>query len=353
MTQYPPLRVAVIGCGAIAHEHLPFIARTPLARVAALCDRSQAMALAAAETFELDVPLYRDVDTLLSIEQPDIVHVLTPPETHAPLVLRALAAGCHVICEKPMTGTARDTAMLLDASRKSGRYLFESRNLLFNDLVIALLGIVNEGTLGKVRECDILLGLDFLSGPFGDTGLQGPAVALGGGVVHDFLPHLVYLYQALTGTSSADTVLGELCNRSGNRRAVFDSCDVLLRSGSVRGRLRIAPDIEPAAFRISVRGSRASAEGDLYNPYLRVEGPPYTGKTYPIGQVRAGFALARAGANNLYQKIAQHGTMHGMPRMLSAIYAAVRDGTPPPMTPDEMLATALLVDQIVALGERE
>ena len=354
MTQKPPpLRVAVIGCGAIAYEHLPFIASSEVAQAIALCDRSRALAIAAAERFGLEAALYVDADDMFSRERPDIVHVLTPPESHPRLVRQALAGGSHVVCEKPMTGSAEETAALLAAAHAAGKRLYESRNLLFNDPVIALLAAVRGGDLGEVRECDILLGLDFLAGPFGDTNLSGPAVVLPGGAVHDFLPHLVYLYQAIAGNAVADAVVGEYSNRSGNRRAVFNSCDVLLQSGRVRGRLRIACDVEPAAFRIAVRGTRGSAETDLYNPYLRIEGAPYTGKAYPLGQVRAGMALARAGAANLYRKISQHGTMHGMPRMLAAIYAAIREGAPEPMTPDEILATARLVDQIVALGDRK
>ncbi|MGX7953607.1 Gfo/Idh/MocA family protein [Tsuneonella sp. HG249] len=350
MTARRQLRAAVIGCGAIAYEHLPFVARSGAAHPVALCDRSRAMASAAAGMFELDVGIYTDAEAMLESERLDIVHVLTPPETHDRLVRRALEAGAHVVCEKPMTGTAKETAALLDAARAAGRLLFESRNLLFNDVVVELLKMARGGLLGEIRECDILLSLDFLAGPFGDTNLSGTGVALPGGAVHDFLPHLVYLFQALTGTTTAERVLGEYVNRSGNRRAVYDACDILLSSGAVRGRLRIAADVEPAAFRIALRGTRGSAEADLYNPYLRFEGPPFTGKTYPVGQVSAGLALARAGATNLYRKIAQHGTMHGMPRMLAAIYAAIQDGTPPPMTPHEILATARLTDQIVALG---
>ncbi len=167
--------------------------------------------------------------------------------------------------------------------------------------------------------------------------------------MHDFLPHLVYLFQALTGVGEADRVMGEYSNRSGNARAGYDFCDVLLRAGPVRGRLRVATDVEPSAFRVILRGTEGSVETDLYNPFLRFEGDPHTGKTYPLGQVRAGLALARSGLSNLRNKIGQHGTTHGLPRMLAAVYAAIREGRAPPITPEEMLATAKLTDQILAL----
>lgn len=345
----PPLRAAVIGCGAIAYEHLPFVARSDAAQAVALCDRSRAMADAAVRHFGLSVPLYTDAEAMLAAERPDIVHVLTPPQTHEALVRAALAVGAHVVCEKPMTGNAAETEGLLETARAAGRVLVESRNLLFNDPVLELLAMVRRGKLGEVRECEVLLTLDFLGGPFGDTNLAGPGVALPGGAVHDFLPHLVYLFQALTGMDDAERVMGEYANRSGNVRAGYDFCDVLLRAGPVRGRLRVATDVEPSAFRVILRGTKASVETDLYNPFVRFEGDPDTGKRYPFGQVRAGWSLMRSGLDNLRNKIGQHGTTHGLLRMLEAVYAAIRAGAAPPITPDEILATTRLTDQILAL----
>ena len=344
------LRCAIIGCGAIAYEHLPFATQSPAASLVALCDRSPAMAQAAAAHFQTRAPIHTDAARMLEEVRPDIVHVLTPPDSHDALVRLSLDANAHVICEKPMTGTATETAGLLEAARSAGKVLVETRNLLFNDPVIELLDLAISGRLGTVRECEILLSLDFLGGPFGDLNLAGAGVGLPGGAVHDFLPHLVYLYQALTGTRTAERVFGEYRNLSGNTRAAFDFCDVQIRSGQVRGRLRVATDVEPSAFRVILRGTQGTAETDLYNPYLRFEGAPDTGKRYPLGQVRAGMSLARSGLSNLANKIGQHGTTHGMPRMLESIYQSILTGTELPILPDEILATAELTDRIVALG---
>lgn len=347
-----PLRAAVIGCGPIAYEHLPFLADNAHAQLVAVCDRSAALAGAAAERFGAERS-FVDAEAMLADVGADVVHVLTPPDTHDAIVRQALAAGAHVICEKPMTGTERETAALLDAADAAGRALQESRNLLFNDPVIALQRLIAGGRLGRVVECEVLLSLDFLGGPFGDTNLSGPAVRLPGGAAHDFIPHLVYLFLMLSGAGEVNEVRGSLANRSGNPRAGFDFLDALVEAGAVRGRVRIATDTAPDAFRVIVRGTAASAEIDLYNPFLRIEGAPNTGKRAPFGQVAAGFGLIRAGVSGLRNKIMQHGTMHGMPRMLEAIYAALRQGSALPFTREEMLATARLTDRLVALGVPE
>lgn len=343
------LKAAVVGCGAIAYEHLPFIADSPLARLAAVCDTSPALAAAAGERFGAGA-VHTDFATLLADARPDIVHVLTPPHTHDAIVRQALAAGAHVICEKPMTGTQRETAALLDAAAQVGKVLVESRNLIFNDAVVALQGMIAAGKLGRVVECDVLLSLDFLAGPFGDRNLAGPAVVLPAGAIHDFMPHLGYLFLALTGIGDDYDVRGFLKNRTENPRAGFDHLDAVI-DGAARGRLRIATDAYPEAFRVVVRGTEGTAETDLYNPYLRFDAAPNVGKRAPFGQVANGRKLARAGWANLRNKIMQHGTMHGMPRMLEAIYRAILTGVNPPVTAAEMLATARLCDRLVALAD--
>jgi predicted dehydrogenase len=351
MNEPAPLRAAVIGCGAIAYDHLPFLAASPRVRLVAVCDRSAALSMAAAERFGAERS-FVDASLMLLETKPDLVHVLTPPHTHYGLVRQALAAGAHVICEKPMTGTERETAELLNFATAAGLVLQESRNLLFNDSIIALQSMIADGRLGQVVECDVFLSLDFLSGPFGDTNLSGPAVQLPGGAAQDFIPHLAYLFLTLAGVDQVDDVRGTLANRSGNPRVGFDYLDALLHGGNVRGRVRIATDAAPSAFRVVVRGTAASLETDLYNPFMLFEGPPNVGKRAPLGQIVSGIGLIRAGFSGLKKKIMQHGTMHGMPRMLYTIYTAVGQGAPPPFPPHEILASARLTDQLIALGEQ-
>lgn len=351
MSEPAPLRAAVIGCGAIAYDHLPFLAASPRVRLVAVCDRSAALSATAAERFESEGS-FVDASLMLSQAAPDVVHVLTPPHTHFSLVNQALAAGAHVICEKPMTGTERETAELLGRAAAAGVVLQESRNLLFNDSIITLQSMIASGRLGRVVECEVLLSLDFLAGPLGDTNLSGPAVQLPGGAAQDFIPHLAYLFLTLGGIEKVGEVRGTLANRSGNRRVGFDYLDALLYAGDVRGRVRIATDTAPSVFRVIVRGAAATAETDLYNPFMLVEGSPNVGKRAPLGQMASGMGLIRAGLSGLKKKIMQHGTMHGMPRMLDAIYTAIGEGGPPPFAPDEILASARLTDQLIALGER-
>jgi predicted dehydrogenase len=343
---------AVIGCGAIANEHLSFLAEAPDIRLAAVCDQSPATVAFAAGRFGASES-YTDVSAMLAEARPDVVHVLTPPASHYPLVIQCLDAGAHVICEKPMTPSADETVALVDHAQRRGLHLVESRNLLFNDGIIALDRLVADRTIGHVREVDVLLSLDLTQSVFGDLNLEGPGIALPGGAVHDFLPHLCYLFLHFAEDATEVGVQGSLDNLSGNPRVGSDHLDVLLMSGRTRGRLRIASDLKPEMFRVVVRGTDGHAEIDLYHPFLRVQRRTDSGKWAPLEQLRSGMRLSRAGMSNLKDKVLQKGTYHGMPRMLAAIYQSIADNKAPPVSAADIVSTARLVDRIVALGARK
>ena len=344
------LRAAVIGCGAIAHEHLGFLAKSPLVELVGVCDTSPIAASFTKDRFGAGAS-YTDASIMLNEVRPDVVHILTPPQTHASLIRMSLEAGAHVICEKPMTGRADETEALLAEARARGRMLVESRNLLFNDVTQAIDRLRQQGKLGLVREVDVLLSLDLTAGPFGDLNLDGPGVALPAGAVHDFLPHLAYLFLHFSeDPAEIENVAGFLENRSGNSRVGYDHLDALIETTNGRGRLRIASDLSPPAFRLIVRGTERSVETDFYNPFLRIEGGENVGKRAPLEQIGSGLGLARAGFRNFMDKVRQHGTYQGMPRMLDAVYRAIGSGGEPPIQESDVIATARLVDRIVKLA---
>ena len=105
------LRAAVIGCGTIAYEHLPYLSPSPLVELAATVDRSKAAASFVAKRFNA-AGFYTDHREMLAEAKPDVVHVLTPPHTHVAIVRDCLEAGAHVICEKPTAGTSTSPASI-------------------------------------------------------------------------------------------------------------------------------------------------------------------------------------------------------------------------------------------------
>src|SRR5712675_1773831 len=105
------LTSVLIGCGAIAREHLTALAELANVEVAAVCDLSVARAEAAAERFGI-AKWYSSHQQLLTEIQPDLVHITTPPSSHFSIAKSCLIAGINVLCEKPMTVDFSEFSML-------------------------------------------------------------------------------------------------------------------------------------------------------------------------------------------------------------------------------------------------
>jgi predicted dehydrogenase len=85
------MKVGIIGCGHIATMYIPYVLVQPDARIMGLADASEARARELAAHFGI-VDVYPTLRDLLDAERPDVVHILTPPQTHAALAMEAMEA---------------------------------------------------------------------------------------------------------------------------------------------------------------------------------------------------------------------------------------------------------------------
>jgi len=112
-----PIRIAIVGFGKIARDqHLPAIAATDGVTLAAIASRNASLA---------DIPHFTTIDDLLR-EGPaiDAVALCTPPQVRRVQALKALAAGKHVMLEKPPGATVSELDPLIALAAKNGRTLF-------------------------------------------------------------------------------------------------------------------------------------------------------------------------------------------------------------------------------------
>lgn len=132
-----PLAIAVVGTGAFGGLHARTLAALPEARLTALVNRTPEKASALAR--ELGVAaacgsLAEVIDRRLA----DAVVIATSTATHAPLALEALAAGLHVLVEKPVGATGAEVEALARAARTSGRVAMAGHICIFHSLVSPL-----------------------------------------------------------------------------------------------------------------------------------------------------------------------------------------------------------------------
>lgn len=141
--------VAVVGCGVgrshIRDGYAPFPDRW---RLAALCDLDAARLDATADEFGFESRT-QSFDDLLARSDIDVIDLATPPATHFDLARRALEAGKHVACEKPLVGSLADADRLLEIQRASGRYLLPIFQYRYGDGVQKAKRIIDAGLAGR------------------------------------------------------------------------------------------------------------------------------------------------------------------------------------------------------------
>jgi predicted dehydrogenase len=143
------LRAGIIGTGFIGPVHLEALKRLGV-QVNALCG-SRDSALALAKKWGVD-EVYGDYDYEAMYASPniDVVHITSPNKAHVEQSLAALAAGKHVVCEKPLGMTTADTARVVKAAAKSDRVFAVNYNCRFVPAVLQMRAMIARGDLGKI-----------------------------------------------------------------------------------------------------------------------------------------------------------------------------------------------------------
>ena len=149
MTRRADIGAAVIGSGFIGTVHIEALRRIGV-RVVGLLESSREFG--AARAAELGLPAsYGSLAELLADDAVQVVHVTSPNALHHSQVKEILAAGRHVICEKPLAMTSAESAELVALAASSGLVNAVNFNLRFYPLNQHVAGVVAEGGLGDVR----------------------------------------------------------------------------------------------------------------------------------------------------------------------------------------------------------
>lgn len=140
---------AVIGSGFIGTVHIEALRRIGV-QVHGLLGSSAARATERANAIGV-ARGYGSLDELLDDERVDVVHVTSPNNMHFPQVKQILAAGRHVVCEKPLAMDARESAELVSLANASGKVAAVNFNIRFYPLNQHLRAAVASGSIGDVR----------------------------------------------------------------------------------------------------------------------------------------------------------------------------------------------------------
>ena len=198
-----PVRAAIIGTGAVAHLHAQALALDPLAELVACSNRNAERREAFADRYA--VPgRYETLEELLAAETVDVVHLCTPPDLHREQTLQAVAAGVHVVCEKPPALSLAELDDMQEACDEAGlafAIIFQQRT---GTGAAHVRDLLRSGALGRplIAQCETLWyrGTDYYAVDWrGRWDTEGGGTTLGHGIHQmDLLAHLLGDWQEIS-----------------------------------------------------------------------------------------------------------------------------------------------------------
>lgn len=336
------IRVAILGFGHGGSVfHAPLIASIADYSIAAIVTSNPDRRERAARDYPA-ASIVANADELWTrASDLDLVVVATPNRSHAPLTIAALERGLHVVVDKPFAATARDCRTLIDEARRRRRVLTVFHNRRWDGDFLTLRRLLDAGALGDVCRFESRFER-WRPAPRAGWRESGDA-AEAGGLLYDLGSHLID--QALVLFGPVADVYAELDRRRPGVVADDDVFVALRHASGVRSHLWMSAAAAQGGPRLRVLGTRAAftKDGmDVQEDQLRAgarPGHPGFGEDAAerYGQLGAGDAIdpvptERGAYQDFYVALAR----------------SLRDGSPPPVDPEDALKVIDVIDAIRA-----
>ncbi|MFJ9665070.1 Gfo/Idh/MocA family protein [Streptomyces sp. NPDC101219] len=315
-----PLRVGVLGAARITERALAGPARAGGHRLVAVAarDRGRAEAFAAAHGVERVLGSYAE---LLADPEVEVVYNPLANGLHGPYNLAALAAGKHVLTEKPSASNAAEAREVREAAARAGTVFMEGFHYLFHPVTRRLHELLASGALGTLRHAEALVAI-----PAPDAGDPRWSLSLAGGALMDLGCYGLHALRGLAPWAGGAPLL--VSARAGERAGapgVDEWLDADLEyPGGATGTVRCHMAYGGLEMSLRVVGTRGEARAaNFVLPHLDDR------------------VVVRTGGESRTEHL---GTRSSYAYQLAAFAGAVRRGDRLPLDADDAVATMTLVD---------
>ena len=336
------LRVGLVGAGYISEFHASAMRRVPNARLVGIADVLTSRAAGLADRFS--VPrVFPSMEAMID-EGIDVIHILTPPSTHAQLVIAALKNGCHVLVEKPLAMTTEEVDSISAAAAAAQKSVCVNHSLLYDRFVSKALRLVGSGAIGVPLSFDYFRSSEYPSyfgGPLPIHYQNGGYPFLDQGV------HAFYLAESFLG--SIEDVKAFYGTHGGDSNLLYDEWRVAARCLKGTANIQISWNVKPLQNWFVVQGTEGVLRANLFAMCVthtrRLPLPKAPARALQAmseglsicGQVPANIARFAA------KKIVQYDGLHSL---VAAFYRALQTGAPMPVPPDKARSTVYWTNRV-------
>ncbi|MBD3868840.1 MAG: Gfo/Idh/MocA family oxidoreductase [Acidobacteria bacterium] len=327
------LRVGLIGCGKMGRHHMASIQAAGTGQVVAIADP-----MVDSTTLEglasPDVRLYPDATTMLAEVELDVVHIVTPPATHADLAVQALEAGVHVYVEKPFAPTLADAARILETAAARNLKACAGHQVVFEKGALKAARILP--LLGRV-----VLARSYFSFRQARRNLTPMEQTL------DILPHAVYPLLAFLDDGSGGQPTAELLGLNVDPDGEVQA---IVGKGGKSGIAMVSLSGRPVSHTLEVAGTNGCLNADFVSGAVtRLPGPgasaiaavmaPYITTFQTLVGSTVGFASMFFNSKIAYK---------GLPPLFRKFHQSILNNRPSPVTPASIRETVGLCEAVEA-----
>lgn len=349
------LRIAIVGCGKIADQHVLATQRISDCQVVATCDRELLMAKQLGERFQI-ADCFSDTEEMLRVSKPDVVHITTPPQSHFSIAKLCLEAGSHVYVEKPFTVTGDEAETLIRLAERCGLKITAGHNYQFTPEMLSMRQLVSEGFLGgSPIHLESYWPYDL-----SDATYVGPLLGnrnhwvrqLPGQLLHNIISHGIAKLAEFVDDIAEVVARAHQSDRlrSLGGSEVLDELRVLLRgTNGTTAFFCFSSHIKPGVNQLRIYGPANSLVIDQASgSVLRMKNRAFKSYlTYFLPPLFNGVEHFRNAKTNiinfLHRRLYQDA---GMKELIERFYDSIRSGGGPPIPYREILLTARIMDEI-------
>lgn len=330
------LKVALIGCGKMGMHHATAIGLQEQAELVAVADPALAQDPQASPLPE-SVRVYAEVERMLTEARPDVVHVVTPPATHAELALQALEHGAHVYVEKPFALDSDSARRVLDKAREKGLKVCAGHQLLMQEPAERLRSYL--GLIGDIVHVESYFAFrPVRKAPDGRGNISAVDQ------LFDILPHPVYTLLDVLGDRDGQL---ELCSTQASAEGEVRA---IVRRGSATGMLVVTLRGRPVESYLRVVGTNGSIEADfVLGGVTKLCGPGASAVSLALKPYSSSRQMLGGSTRGIFKKVfGKQKSYAGLAEMTAAFYGAIREGREPPVSPRSIRETVELCEAVGA-----
>ncbi len=343
------LRVGIVGCGTIFHYHQAFVRSYPGATLCAVADRDEKALRKASGEYGI-ANCYRDLEEMVRAEATDVIHITTPPQTHAALAESALNLKNHVFVEKPMTLDHRSAVRLYDVAAGNGVRLCVDHNHLFDPWMLKAKEVLRDLSPQDVTYVESYYGINpripEIMG-YRKVNEISWIFSLPGGLFHDFLSHPLYLMLEYTGRPMRMQTTARSCGAL--IQGLSDELHIMVEGERAVGKLTISFNARPFQHFLKIYHKKAIVTVDFNNMTMianRLTGLPGA-VTKIAGNLGAARALSTQTFSNVYRFLTgKLKPYSGMRNLIHGFYDSILQAAEMPVPPESALAVLETMDQV-------